>query len=222
MFDFTMNPEAHGVIFRQYVYYDDNNHPHTGTFISNYFPPSNPRTISQQENRGKMRRANEHWKTLSVEEKKEWDRKAQGKRMSGFNLHNRHFMEEEIIMVPIGSIIAWHKNFAPPPIGELPSEYMECNGQIIDDPGSPYHGRTLPDLNGDKRFLRGNATSGTLQSPTNIHTNTHYGTIIKENDDGILAGDPHTRPTAGGVTDTYPKFKVKPINMSVVWIMRIK
>lgn len=238
MFGFIMDPEAHGVIFRQYVYYDDNNHPRTGTFISNYFPPSNPRTLSQQENRGKMRRANEHWKTLSAEEKREWDRKAQGKHMSGFNLHNRHFMETEEIMVPIGSIIAWHKNFAPPPIGELPSEWLECNGQVIDDPTSPYHGKTLPDLNGNKRFLRGNATSGTEQSDAfqgHKHTSLAFvwGNLgnkyqISVNPTPTIEYWSHLEDLQDGYTDDgacgTPRIstETRPVNMSVVWIMRIK
>lgn len=94
MFHFVMNPLALGVIFRQYVYYDDNNHPHTGTFISNYFPPSNPQTPEQQANRMKMRGAVAHWQQLPAQEKENWDRLARKKRlaMSGFNLHNREYL----------------------------------------------------------------------------------------------------------------------------------
>lgn len=89
MFGFTMNPRAHGVIFRQYTYYDDNNHAHKGTFISNYFPASNPKSSDQQKNRRKMTKAVRDWQKLSEQEQEEWNRKAQGKHMSGFNLHNR-------------------------------------------------------------------------------------------------------------------------------------
>lgn len=93
MFGFVMNPDAHGVIFRQYVYYDDNNHPHTGTFISNYFPASNPRTEAQQANRAKMAAAVHHWQDeVEEEEKQEWNRRARGKHMSGFNLHNSYYL----------------------------------------------------------------------------------------------------------------------------------
>lgn len=92
MFGFEMNPEAHGVIFRQYVYFDDNNNPHTGTFISNYFPASNPRTEPQQANRTKFAGCVSSWQSLPAEEKKEWNRRARGKRMSGFNLHESYCM----------------------------------------------------------------------------------------------------------------------------------
>lgn len=223
MFGFTMNPDADGVIFRQYTYYDDNNHPHTGTFISNYFPASNPHTKEQQGNRGKMRDAVLHWQSLSDADKEEWDRKAQGKRMSGFNLHNRHFIKEEIIMTPIGSIIAWHKNFANTPA--LPVGWLECNGQVINDPQSPFNGQTLPDLNGDKRFLRGNATSGTEQADEFKSHSHQISSVSDVNRGGIYHGctaypwpgyEPKTGTYDTGGTET------RPINMAVVWIMRIK
>lgn len=92
MFGFKMKPDAHGVIFRQYTYYDDNHHPRKGIFISNYFPPSNPQTSKQQANRGKMKAAVEDWHKLSAQEKKDWNRRARGKHMSGFNLHNRYHL----------------------------------------------------------------------------------------------------------------------------------
>lgn len=96
MFGFAMNPEAKGVIFRGYTYYDDNNRQHRGNFISNYFPPSNPQTPLQQANRQKMSEAVIHWHTLHPEEKKAWDRKATKLKlqMSGFNLHNRTYLKQ--------------------------------------------------------------------------------------------------------------------------------
>lgn len=99
MFGFVMNPNAPGVIFRQYVYYDDNNHPHTGTFISNYFPASNPRTPTQQANRLKMTLAVDHWQNATTaEEKAIYNRRAQSKHMSGFNLHNSEYLRGLIVI----------------------------------------------------------------------------------------------------------------------------
>ena len=63
---------------------------------------------------------------------------------------------------PVGGIAAWHKSFAHTP--PLPDGWVECNGQVLNDPASPYHGQTMPDLNGQARFLRGGAISGTLQA----------------------------------------------------------
>lgn len=72
--------------------------------------------------------------------------------------------------VPVGSIVAWHKSFANTPA--LPSNWLECNGQVVSDAGSPYNGQTLPDLNGGTRFLRGSSTSGTLQAGT-VESHSH-------------------------------------------------
>ncbi|MCP4595077.1 hypothetical protein, partial [Neptuniibacter sp.] len=62
---------------------------------------------------------------------------------------------------PIGAIIAWHEDFTNTPA--LPDGWVECNGLPLDDPDSVYDGQTIPDLNGDERFLRGSSTSGTEQ-----------------------------------------------------------
>ena len=63
--------------------------------------------------------------------------------------------------LPVGSIIAWHKHLAGTP--NLPPGWAECNGLPVDDIDSPYHLKTVPDLNGEGRFLRGAAISGEPQ-----------------------------------------------------------
>ena len=70
--------------------------------------------------------------------------------------------DDEGLNFPVGSIVAWHKSFENTP--PLPDEWVECNGQVLNDPRSPYDGQTIPDLNGQARFLRGASTSGTNQS----------------------------------------------------------
>src|SRR6185436_13167947 len=66
------------------------------------------------------------------------------------------------ISMPIGGVCAWMKNLSGVPA--LPSEYVECNGQVLSDPTSPLNGVTIPNLNGEsggpKRFLRGASASG--------------------------------------------------------------
>jgi len=62
---------------------------------------------------------------------------------------------------PLGSIVAWHRDFPNTP---APSGWVECNGQVIGDPLSPFLGQTLPDLNGEARFLRGGTATGVLQT----------------------------------------------------------
>ena len=69
-------------------------------------------------------------------------------------------------IVPIGTVLPWLKSFPgpglPPITPPLPPEFVECNGQILNDPTSIYNAQTIPDLNNDQRFLRGNPTSGTI------------------------------------------------------------
>ena len=60
--------------------------------------------------------------------------------------------------VPIGTIVPWLKTIAGTP--SLPSGWNEADGTTISDSNSPVDGETIPDLNGDNRFLRGNSTSG--------------------------------------------------------------
>jgi hypothetical protein len=45
----------------------------------------------------------------------------------------------------------------------LPDGWVECDGQIINDPQSPLDGQAVPDLNGEARFLRGANVSGSFQ-----------------------------------------------------------
>lgn len=63
------------------------------------------------------------------------------------------------VVVPIGAIIAWHKDFANTP--DLPDHFVECNGQTLDDTDSPFHGQTIPDINGDGRFIKGTRVADT-------------------------------------------------------------
>ncbi|MFO0722716.1 MAG: hypothetical protein U1E65_02955 [Myxococcota bacterium] len=72
-------------------------------------------------------------------------------------------MRSEIALPPIGAVIAWHKSMAGVPALDPDSGWVECDGQTINDPGSPMNGQVVPDLNGGARFLRGGATSGVFQ-----------------------------------------------------------
>jgi len=125
------------------------------------------------------------------------------------------------LSVPIGSIIAWHKSFVNTPA--LPSGWVECNGQVLSDSNSPYNGQTIPNLNGNARFLRGGSTSGTLQADE-LKSHTHgfssgIGTATEHGNNTPKAGEwvdgtYYVNYTGGSET--------RPINMSVVWIMRVK
>ncbi|MCP4129740.1 MAG: hypothetical protein GY754_01870 [bacterium] len=65
------------------------------------------------------------------------------------------------IIAPVGSIQAWHKTLDESL--EIPAGWVECNGQVVNDTESDYDGLTVPDLNGEGRFLRGGAVSGELE-----------------------------------------------------------
>jgi len=68
MFGFVQNPLASGIIFREYWYTDAEGTRKKGTFINNYFPPTNPQTSKQQANRNRFsilsKIATEHNSTL--------------------------------------------------------------------------------------------------------------------------------------------------------------
>lgn len=131
-------------------------------------------------------------------------------------------------IVPIGSIIAWHKSFTGTPI--LPDGWLECNGQPVNDMGSPYYGQALPNLNGEGRFLRGSATSGAQQADAfqgHRHSIIAWGNVAGSHCqegsgftiNSTIVGDSIT----DGVNGT-PRTanETRPTNMSVVWIIRIK
>ena len=64
-------------------------------------------------------------------------------------------------LVPIGVVLPWFKDL--PGVPGLPSNFVECNGQTLNDAESPLDGQFMPDINtGAQRFLRGGLSSGAL------------------------------------------------------------
>ncbi len=121
-------------------------------------------------------------------------------------------------IVPIGSFLPWHKSFANTPA--LPDGWVECNGQVLSDSDSPYNGQTIPNLNGDNRFLRGNTTSGgTGGSSTHNHTGTTGG-------QSGMRGDNHSMHDiyllTGNHTHSISADEHLPPYLDVVWVMRVK
>lgn len=110
---------------------------------------------------------------------------------------------------PIGTVQAWLKSMTNTP--SLSSYWVECNGQVIDDPASPYNGRLAPNLNGTeegtKRFLRGAPESGAVGG-SESHTHPAYRSQ--------KYGSQRLPVLAPGRTEHVPPF------YEVVWIMRIK
>ncbi len=150
-------------------------------------------------------------------------------------------------IVPIGSIIAWHKSLRGTPA--LPNGWVECNGQTISDGDSPYNGQGVPDLNGERRFLRGSDVSGKLQDdqiqshkhvePGHQHyvgVNGHgqpggFGDYVTSYNGNVYTPG-QTNPVQvqlgdavdllTGATTLRVGNETRPINMSVIWIMRIR
>ncbi|MGJ8665003.1 MAG: hypothetical protein ACSHW7_01435 [Patiriisocius sp.] len=148
----------------------------------------------------------------------------------------------ELGKVPVGAIVAWHGSLSN--VGPLSSEWKLCNGAVINDPESPLDGQLTPNLNGALltstglivrgRFLRGGASSGMLEVDsvnriTNItnstgQTNTQNISIPTSGQSVPIAN------TVGGLTSpathstryTVSNQENRPVNMSVIWIIRIK
>jgi len=82
-----------------------------------------------------------------------------------FNLIYQWLEYLKLIGAPIGTVMFYHKDFPNTPA--LSDNWAELNGQTISDSESPYDGQTLPDINGEGRFLRAGSTSGTTQANQN-------------------------------------------------------
>lgn len=146
-------------------------------------------------------------------------------------------------LAPVGAIIAWDKSATGTP-QILSSNWVECNGQTLSDPGSPFNGQVIPNLNGaaaganspnlarkEQMFLRGGTTSSTGQDyDTKAHNHT-YDAISSNVLNYIASGGSYAMPGAGTTvklvytTQNYPSSggtETRPANMSVVWIKRVK
>lgn len=140
-------------------------------------------------------------------------------------------------LTPVGTILGFHKNLTGVPT--MLGTWVECNGQTLNDPDSSLNGQVIPDLNGGSRFLRGSATSGIQQDDAfqgHLHwrnANNYYERVVNTDVSGsneIGAGsqawiqlNETGEAKNDGVSGT-PKTanETRPINMSVVWIMRVK
>ena len=132
-------------------------------------------------------------------------------------------------LAPVGAVIAWLKTYASTPA--LPSDWVECDGAVINDADSVYNGQNSPDLNGGI-FLEGQATSGATGG---VATGT--GEITLVNSAGYTLGDTVGIGTvanngtvltgAGGdnakvLTKDITTDENRPPFYTVVWIMRVR
>jgi len=116
-----------------------------------------------------------------------------------------------------------------PGVPSLPDSFVECNGQVLNDPGSQLNGQQIPNLNGENRFLRGNSTSGgTGGSETNQHTHN----ISMPIHDAAFAREPGSpRWASSSIDDEYKSTLTtgppsitenRPPFYNIVWIIRVK
>ena len=139
-----------------------------------------------------------------------------------FNRRKRLKSEVMTASVPIGCIIGWHKDFCEKELA-LPGSWIECNGQTINDEKSIFHNETVPNLNGERRFLRGDNASGKIEEDQ-LKKHTHNGHFqitggVIENVCWNLGA--RSSWCSGPVSETGGD-ETRPKNMSVVWIMKIK
>jgi len=153
----------------------------------------------------------------------------------------------EGVSPPIGSVLAWLKTYDNTPA--LPDEFVECNGQVLDDADSVYDTQTIPDLNGETRFLIGQAISGATGGGTSIniahtHTGPSHGHTYSDTTNtsayqktvqsgsGVAASNVDHSHNYSGTTNASgtgatgsalsSTQSILPICYGVVWIMRIK
>lgn len=64
--------------------------------------------------------------------------------------------------VPVGTIISWVMvvDKAGGGVADLPKGWMRCDGSVI--PDGIWKGKRVPNLNGDRRFLRGGSDENVL------------------------------------------------------------
>ena len=104
--------------------------------------------------------------------------------------------------VPIGTIIAWVLKVdkgSDGNISDLPDGWMRCDGDVIPSK-SIWAGQRVPDLNGERRFLRGGDDKDMLKmendqvlqhthdvvDPGHVHTSTDTHYTFTYNPSGVL------------------------------------
>jgi hypothetical protein len=122
------------------------------------------------------------------------------------------------LVLPVGCVIAYLKNL--PNLPALPGTWVECNGQAINDAGSPLNGVNAPDLNGAQGgvpvFLRGATTSGGTGG-NEIHS---HGLPLNVNGGSVVAGaDVSVFPPGDYTSDPASSL---PTYYEVVWVLRVK
>lgn len=149
---------------------------------------------------------------------------------------------------PIGSIQAWDNSITGVP--SLPDGWVQCDGQTLSDSESPLNGQVIPNLNAARNawnskgsFLRGGSTAGVFEDDafqghyhraekdSNIHewylSAGGFALLGGGNDvsrNGATTTQYRAREAITDGTNGAPRYGMEttPVNMSVIWIMRVK
>lgn len=161
---------------------------------------------------------------------------AMGEKANANSLNHDRYTDAEArnalsnFIAPIGSILAWAKNIKEG--FTLPTGWVECNGQTLNDAESVLNGIVIPNLNGQNRFLRGNATSGatggeethtlTISEMPNHNHNMNIYQFYENgtsNTAGYGSGGGWLYTANAGGSQAHEN---RPPFYNVVWIMRVK
>jgi len=100
--------------------------------------------------------------------------------------------------------------------GILPyNNFVECNGQVLDDIESPFNGKTIRNLNGDARIIYGGGTSGINRTEDYLPNHNHSYTYKTSGSSGVHGTTQYSN--TGSKTSGTP-FQA----ISMTWIMRVK
>ncbi len=137
--------------------------------------------------------------------------------------------------LPVGTIFTLHTPKDSKP--SIPANWLLCDGRTVKDAQSPFNGESVPNLNGEQRFLRGGTESGVLQDELwrtliirfeSLHESQQSPTdTIKVPTTGESPMRVHTGH-ATGPQIRFPRFsyatddETRPKNMSVIYIIKVK
>lgn len=93
--------------------------------------------------------------------------------------------------------------------------WVECTGELVEDPESPYNGQNVPQLNGtqvnNSRFLRGSSTSGVLSGQLQNHSHSPPLTTNQGNSCNLYK-------SSGSITSV----EAVPSYFEISWVIRTK
>jgi hypothetical protein len=140
--------------------------------------------------------------------------------------------------LPVGSIVAWHRDHPALRGRGLPAGWAPCDGSLLEDGLSPLNGQRLPELLASRRFLRGGTVSGTIEADAlqdHRHRVTHDVRSLTTTATQIYAYAgggtvSPTRPADASARQPIPgqngvprvARETRPTNMSVVWILKTR